>query len=511
MSPRRTQLAAALLIIPCLEGQGLAEEAPERPIPELSVGAVNTLTAEARLDNGNGRTDDDDFTLFINRLNVSATTEQVSINARVDGVLFTQTPTAARTNDLRFERLSAELRTGDTTLLAGDFYRQLGRGIVLSLRKVDEVGLDLALRGAEVRHAPEGHSLAAFAGVVNSANLDTVSAREIRDTGDLLAGLGYELSAIEGLTAGVFGLYLQPAERLLDTLDYTLSGGASVELPELAEGLSLYLEVGVENRHLAGGDELGTAGYLTADWALGDFTLLLELLRLDDFEQRGSRNTALGSRFDYNVPPTLERIDQEVVSSLDVLGGRLRAELALLDGDLVLHTNGMARQNDAGATNEVLQLHGYAGAELRFEEGASRVAFSGGYRDERSPSAQLKSMVHFEGDLVKELTTTIALHASSTNELRTFQARDYARGSAFLGAEWASHGSLTFELGYDTQDPSPDVRSLFFAGILTVDLGDRVHLRANAGTQRGGLKCVAGVCRDFPSFAGVRTELVIQL
>jgi hypothetical protein len=28
------------------------------------------------------------------------------------------------------------------------------------------------------------------------------------------------------------------------------------------------------------------------------------------------------------------------------------------------------------------------------------------------------------------------------------------------------------------------------------------------GTQRGGLKCIAGVCREFPSFAGARLEVI---
>jgi hypothetical protein len=37
---------------------------------------------------------------------------------------------------------------------------------------------------------------------------------------------------------------------------------------------------------------------------------------------------------------------------------------------------------------------------------------------------------------------------------------------------------------------------------------DAITLRSTVGSQRGGLKCVAGVCRDFPEFSGARLEIV---
>jgi hypothetical protein len=40
--------------------------------------------------------------------------------------------------------------------------------------------------------------------------------------------------------------------------------------------------------------------------------------------------------------------------------------------------------------------------------------------------------------------------------------------------------------------------------------GDDVILRFLFGEQRAALKCVSGVCRFFPAFAGARTELVIR-
>ena len=54
-----------------------------------------------------------------------------------------------------------------------------------------------------------------------------------------------------------------------------------------------------------------------ADYRLGDVTFLAEGLFLSGFNQRGSTNTALGRRFDYNQPSTLERLDQLLEFSYD--------------------------------------------------------------------------------------------------------------------------------------------------------------------------------------------------
>ncbi|MFC1612127.1 DUF6029 family protein, partial [Myxococcota bacterium] len=70
-------------------------------------------------------------------------------------------------------------------------------------------------------------------------------------------------------------------------------------------------------------------------------------------------------------------------------------------------------------------------------------------------------------------------------------------------------GGLTIELGYDTRDP--EVQSYFVAGIVAVEVIEQLALTATVGTQRGGIKCVSGVCREFPAFAGGRIEIVGRL
>lgn len=473
---------------------------------------TNTLTGEWRGNNKNGLAGDDDYGVLVDRLNVTGSSGGLAAAARVDGEVLIDPPSEAYEDDLRLERINVLWHSGDLEVEAGDYYRQLGRGIALSIRKLDEVGLDLAIRGGRLSYRFGEQQVGAFAGLVNPANLDSVSEKHLDDTNDVLAGWTFESSSFAPVTLGAFGVFAQPRERLLpEERDWSSTLGVSIDAPEVTEWLTVYAEADVQHRELAGVVDHGYALYATGDLVFSDYTLLVEGMLLHGFEQNGSRNDALGTRFAYNQPPTLERIDQEVANNRDVAGGHLRAERSFWEGDLIVYASGMVRVNDAGEPNALLQIHGYAGIDMAFDERASRLRISGGYRDESQPEQHVKSMAHFEADLVKGFEGGTALHLSSTNEIRTQSDRTYGRGSTFAGAELSGFGGLTMEVGYDTQDPSPGVRQVFVAGILFLELGSAAQLRATAGTQRGGIKCVAGVCRDFPEFAGARAELVVRL
>ena len=42
------------------------------------------------------------------------------------------------------------------------------------------------------------------------------------------------------------------------------------------------------------------------------------------------------------------------------------------------------------------------------------------------------------------------------------------------------------------------------------EVADGWKVTATGGSQRGGLKCIAGICRWFPPFAGGRLEVVTR-
>ncbi|MCA9537752.1 MAG: hypothetical protein KC620_02620 [Myxococcales bacterium] len=487
-----------------------------------NVRLTDSLTIERRVDNQNGDDGDDNYGVAINRLNLVGSDGGLSANARVDTIYFVNPPATQASegeyaDDARLERLSVRYRLGDWQIQVGDFYRQLGRGIVLSLRKVDEVGLDLTVQGGEVAWDTKDHAAALFAGRVNAVNLDAVSQKFVDDPDDVLVGAEYTLRALGPLRLNVYGLYMGIEEPILASVsddDHVFSGGLSAEIPDLFSFGSAYFEVDYQRRELVGETFPGKAAYGAVELFFGDYGLVAEGLYLDDFELRGSSNSALQNRFVYGQPPTLERLDQEVLNNKDVLGGRLRVDRYLLEGDLALYINGMYRITDQGESSQVDQLHGYAGFDLTYGEGASRLGLSAGYRDEKQPELSdpdLKSMIHFEGDWLQAISGGWSLHLSSTNELRTLKDDDYARGSTLLGVEAAGLGALTVELGYDTQKEGDNIRQFFYATVLDWEAAEWMRARFTAGHQRGGLKCIGGVCRIFPEFAGARLDIITTL
>lgn len=504
-----------LALITCAVGLEPAQATPIRH--------TNTLTAQYRLrqfDDGS----EVGYGLLLDRLNVVGTADNITASARVDAMAFINRPAIQFKDDLRAERLNMTFRLGDGELQFGDFYRQLGRGILLSLRKQDEVGIDVAVRGAQAGYTGETHRVSIFGGWVNASNIDSVSEQFVADPEDHLVGAEYGLRGLGPLHIGVHGLYMGVREDLLprdSTKDGVLGVGGSIEVPDLMEIGSLYVEGDWQQRQLAGSTDDGMAGYALAEFFLGDVSLILEGVYLDNWAIKGSPNSALASPFVYNQPPTVERIDQEVLNNENVTGGRARVDYNMLDGDLLVYVNGMYRVSDPGVTAEVTALHGYGGLELYYDDGGSRLGFSGGWRDESQtnggPLGDVKSMTHAEGDWLQQLDQGWALNVSSLNEFRTLNAvdgpNDYARGSALVGVERAGLGAFTFEYGYDTFDRSDEARNHFFAGIIdwyVVERGevfDSLKIRAVGGTQRGGLKCIGGVCRIFPEFAGARVDV----
>lgn len=490
------------------------EAAPPAPEPEVSATGVSTTIVEWRVDNKNGIVDDN-YGVVLERFNLGVSRGAFSSEARIDIAQFAFPPDERYQNLNQVERLSATWAPGGFTLTAGDFYQQVGRGVLLSLRKLNEAGVDVALRGGRASFQSDRHSVTAFGGITNTVNLDPINQRYLPDPDDVVAGAMWDVQVTPGLKVSANAVYTQPKETLLpDTIDNATSASVGVSMPAIFDVLSLQLESAVQARSLAGASRTGSAITATSELRLGDFALVGEGLLLSNFEQKGSQNAVLGNRFDYNQPPTLERIDQEVANNRDLVGLRLRPEYFFFDLDLLVFANAVFRWNEPDEASTLQQVHAYTGFEWRMPGGASRLAGTVGARDETRAffpeRVPLRSMAHADLDWLQSIVDGYALHATSNTQVWTFQGNTYVRGSTLLGVERAGLGSVTYEFGYDTQNKDPDVRTLFHAVIAAAELGEAVLVRATLGTQRGGIKCVAGVCREFPAFAGGRAEVIVR-
>jgi hypothetical protein len=71
---------------------------------------------------------------------------------------------------------------------AGDSYVQFGRGLTLSMRKVDELGIDTTVRGAKVQMERDPFAITLVAGFANPSRVDEATGRALFVTSSLASG-----------------------------------------------------------------------------------------------------------------------------------------------------------------------------------------------------------------------------------------------------------------------------------------------------------------------------------
>ena len=238
-SPRH--LTAFALAFVALHATNLDEaRAVDLPGPKgepIGLDVTNTSVVDYRWDNRNNNLRqfnprpivDDYYGEWINRLNVQATWWRLRLGVRLDSALYflTTSRNGARVdaqkqidyvkgldpnietpqlydytnrfyNELNTRFINtvypAKLFVGynqpgfDVTV--GDFYAQLGRGIVLSVRKIDELAIDTTIRGAKLVFDKEigkaRFGLTLLGGQMNPLRFDEVSGRRLHGAGSPL-------------------------------------------------------------------------------------------------------------------------------------------------------------------------------------------------------------------------------------------------------------------------------------------------------------------------------------
>ena len=88
-------------------------------------------------------------------------------------------------NESRFKnsiypaKLWATYSASGVEVTAGDAYAQFGRGLTLSMRKVDELGIDTTIRGGKIQITRDPISITAVAGFANPSRVDEATGRAL--------------------------------------------------------------------------------------------------------------------------------------------------------------------------------------------------------------------------------------------------------------------------------------------------------------------------------------------
>jgi hypothetical protein len=150
---------------------------------------------------------------WINRLNTSLRWEHWTLGLRLDSAVYALRPVdlslsgypAAKQgeysqqlildNESRYKnsiypaKLWATYSASGLEVTAGDSYVQFGRGLTLSMRKVDELGIDTTIRGGKVQITRDPFSVTAVAGFANPSRVDEATGRSLWVTSDLPSGI----------------------------------------------------------------------------------------------------------------------------------------------------------------------------------------------------------------------------------------------------------------------------------------------------------------------------------
>jgi hypothetical protein len=500
--------------------------APVLDAPPATFSGTTTGLFEWRGDNRNGLSGDDHFGDAILRSNLTLDGGDTRVLARFDGEGFVRSATdVLRRDDLRLERFALDLERRDVfgtsgdrlRLQLGDFYAQFGKGLALSLRRLDELGLDVAARGAraDLGLGDDRAVLTLLYGLANPVNVELQQLRHVDDPGDAIGGGRAEVRVLDASRAALVlgGHAVMASEGATSpTGERRRTSNVGATLDATLGSASLALEVDEQRRELLAATASGRAVYGSLTLPLGPATILVEGKHYASFQPlTGSRQSIGEGRFLYSLPPTAERIDQELVDNTDITGGRLRSDVAL-GPQRRSSVHGSAALFHDRALDQWF-AHGFAGVDLRRASGLA-LLFSGGYRREwlRSTGQLSRAIAHGEADALAPLHPRLSLHLIARHESHVEGASRHVFHRGGSSAELSLDERLSFGggLDWDTQNQRPDVARRFGFGVVRYRPHDALVLAALFGSQRGGLRCLAGACRVSPPFSGARVEVTLR-
>jgi hypothetical protein len=608
---------------------GATQTAATQPSARVEVTNANSIVYNA--DNRNSRPGDvsraldDEWGALFNRLNVQTTYGNWRLAARVDtGWFYTsRSPTnvglslleqsrgdanppystsdadffvnkffeAGTDRNTRFTdwtypaKYTLTYATPDVEATAGDFYAQFGRGLVLSIRKQDELSSDTTVRGVrlsgQTRLDKVRFKLTALGGNVNPLRVDSSSGRFL---GVPASGRGNLATATEFLMPHVVSNDFVPAPRptyLPDTVyggqlevkhpyaqlslhgvgiergcidttdgcvplsaDFSRSarriqqGAVAVEFPNIATVGSAYIEYARQSLVFGGtnADHTGDALYATASFARSPLATTVEAKHV-----RGYQTVAAGvdtgrapefSPIVYNLVPTTHPVWNDTQFEnfgTCVTGGRVRNDLTLLPGFGwfasvgYYHTYGEVGPAACAPTranlNRVWDITQGLETSSQGGKSTSQVLFGTRTDDTAVPhvddsgraSTNYYREVYVRYDVVRSIggQSSIQLQGWHRRRHQLLGGPDHpwlqgiTTTALQLGATW----NLALGVEYDQNPAFPGT---YFSGQVRYNINPSNNVTLFVGQQRGGLRCVSGVCRVFPPFEGAKLESTLR-
>ncbi|HUB05892.1 MAG TPA: hypothetical protein VMB50_02770 [Myxococcales bacterium] len=455
----------------------------------------------------------------------------------------------------------------DVTL--GDFYLSYGRGIVVSILKIDALGVDTTVRGLNASYHLGGFSANVAAGLTNVVNTDEATGEVAPDPDDGIAAARLEYRVPRWFTLGVdgAGFFQNPQTTLLGnytpgtatqsvglglftlgsiqsqpippgsvapTVSDTGNFSATLDLPWLGRWGKLYLEEArqVQTTYTngcglypgcgtSGNHETtnGNAFFASADAFLGPATLLVEFKDYQSFffpvpnSLPSVMFPAFWQQNVYSNPPNLEEIFQEEQLTSHIFGPRARLDYKI-DDHVAPYVSFAYFEDD---TNQYDIYDGYVGADVNWQQHRSHANVAVGRRYEienqlaYQPGSAFQQEWWVQYDAVQVLGDVYSLELEGLHRRFDYDqltGHAWSWGYAYLSLK---RSAWTATLGYEYNTQYPDLwrPENPNAGISWI-ISDHYTVRVFGGGREAGLRCINGICRNFPGFTGGSAELVAR-
>ena len=597
----------------------LAIDLPPVAGEDVTLDVTETSIVAQRFNARDGeRAEDQGYFAWLNRLNGVLSWKRFTLGARIDSGLYALRPedrtfddpqlannaridgSTRYRNGLYLAKIYLTYKTPDAEITVGDNYVQFGRGLILSMRKVDELGIDTTLLGAKITATKSVFGFTAIAGIANPARIDEPSGRALfipKDLGDSrgpqpLFGndriLGASVTVGRTLpvvlsTNAVFltrcapyryddatgrindGTFDRPigtcddgaVNRFLGTLPdlgpaigarHIANASQTLEIPSIWGHGNLYIEGAVQKRSLENprdADTQGNAIYGAFTSSGGPITNTLEVKSYRNYwPLAGSVNISRASAFAniaYSAPPTTEPVVADSMFNnfnVCVTGGHDRLDYRLTNSLLVYLTAGYwsslgeqpggqcdskgrnTASDKATSSDRVVDVS--VGTEWRFDADQSYVFMNLTARDDiKGDGNAYYREVAFQHTFSKHIKGPYSLELAGRHRYRVQDSENigpvypgnhdngnpWTQGEEYLALKIAPKWIWTIGYEYTSQSGFPS--DYFNGGVLYKFTSDS-NIRLYAGQNRGGLRCVSGICRVFPSFDGARAELTLR-
>lgn len=502
-------------------------------IPKIRAGSADvqpwvrsTLFSEWYGENYNTQQSDDGFVSLVGRLGLGVDTRlrrvTLGTQLRLDGqkIWFPAGQDCSGDcvpvdDDVRLERVTVSADTKHASVQVGDFNVNFGRGMGLSVRKIDLIGVDATIKGARVDVRTKPVRMTGIAGFTNRQNSDFATRQLIEDPGYPAQSYTFSPSVGDGACDASRALDADVGNPVWTVCSDLVAGGRlEGSLPGKIDlgAHYVYLDFGDEvtsgivdeHAHLVGGDIgrvriggvwdlfVGASGivrnpnlrgtplepqsfeghgiYASNVFVKNTTTVLIEAKHYHDYLLALSQSSLL----QYVENPTLEREDQQVPGNQNATGGRARLDHTFRPQGLTLFgsTLAYAYAEDVGYgpfdEDGRLATHNYGGLIWRRPGSDFVLQASGGYRYERylDPVGRdplKRSFPH--GELYvsiplarhRGLVHALALRAEGRWEsFRTLgSGEDFFRGLVSAGYSVSPWFSITALQGFDTEQPTP--------------------------------------------------------